>query len=97
MGDTPSVLTIPNFRWCCRRVSGEGYPDLVIHGPLIATLLADLASRERRPLREFTYRAKSPLFLPHPFTVNGRTDGTSTRLWAANHEGGLAMTAEARA
>ena len=75
----------------------EGYPDLVIHGPLIATLLADLASRERRPLREFTYRAKSPLFLPHPFTVNGRTDGTSTQLWATNHEGGLAMTAEARA
>jgi 3-methylfumaryl-CoA hydratase len=73
----------------------EGYPDLVIHGPLIATLLVDLVFREGRPLREFSYRAKSPLFLPHPFSVNGRTDGRATHLWAANREGRLAMEARA--
>lgn len=77
-----------------RRV--EGYPDLVVHGPLIATLLADLAERGGRPTREFSYRARSPLFLPHPFTVNGNTDGQVTRLWAANHTGELAMEAKAR-
>lgn len=77
----------------CRDV--EGYPDLVIHGPLIATLLVDLAAREGHPVRQFTYRAKSPLFLPHAFTVNGRLDGDTTHLWASNHEGGLAMEARA--
>lgn len=75
----------------------EGYPDLVIHGPLIATLLADLAGRGGRSTREFTYRARSPLFLPHHFTVNARTErDDQTRLWAANHQGGLAMEAYAR-
>ena len=77
----------------CREV--EGYPNLVIHGPLIATLLADLAVRDGRQAREFAYRAKSPLLLPHPFTVNGRLDGDTTHLWAANHGGGLAMEARA--
>jgi 3-methylfumaryl-CoA hydratase len=77
----------------CREV--EGYPGLVIHGPLIATLLLDLAVREHRPVDRFTYRARSPLFLPHTFTVNGRPDGTDTTLWAASDTGGLAMQAEA--
>jgi 3-methylfumaryl-CoA hydratase len=77
----------------CRDV--EGYPGLVIHGPLIATLLLDLAAREGRPLGRFSYRARHPLFLPHPFTVNGRSDGDRTTLWAADHEGRLAMEAEA--
>ena len=72
----------------------EGYPNLVIHGPLIATLLLDLAHRAGRPLRRFTYRAKNPLFLPAPFTVNGTKDGDTTKLWAANDTGGLAMEAE---
>jgi 3-methylfumaryl-CoA hydratase len=78
----------------CRTV--EGYPNLVVHGPLIATLLLDLAVREGRPLVRFTYRAKNPLFLPQPFAVNGRPDGDGTVLWASNHQGGLAMEAEVR-
>jgi 3-methylfumaryl-CoA hydratase len=73
----------------------EGYPNIVIHGPLIATLLLDLAHREGRPIGRFTYRARSPLFLPSPFTVNGADIPGGTRLWAANDSGGLAMEAEA--
>lgn len=76
----------------CRTV--EGYPNLVIHGPLVATLLLDLYSQQGYPCHWFRYRARSPLFLPHAFTVNGRTDSTGTRLWTTNHEGGLAMEAE---
>jgi 3-methylfumaryl-CoA hydratase len=75
----------------CRAV--EGYPNLVIHGPLIATLLLDLYARQGKPLAQFRYRAKHPLFLPHPFTVNGKADGTGARLWASNHVGELAMEA----
>jgi 3-methylfumaryl-CoA hydratase len=78
----------------CRTV--EGYPGLVVHGPLIATLLLDLAVREGRPLSRFSYRAKSPLFLPDAFAVHGRPEGDSTRLWASGHDGGLAMEAEAQ-
>lgn len=73
--------------------SVEGYPDLVIHGPLIATLLLDLAVRQGRPLGHFIYRARSPLFLSAPFTVRGSTEGDATRLWAENSDGRLAMEA----
>jgi 3-methylfumaryl-CoA hydratase len=75
----------------CRQV--EGYPDLVVHGPLIATLLLDLAHRHGRPLGRFDYRAKSPLFVGGSFTVHGRPDGDGTELWATGAHGGLAMQA----
>ena len=78
----------------CRQV--EGYPDLVVHGPLIATLLLDLFW-QRFPAdlpKRFKYRARSPLFNPHPFTVNGKRDGASGQAWATNGSGGLAMWAE---
>jgi 3-methylfumaryl-CoA hydratase len=77
----------------------EGYPGLIVHGPLIATLLMDLCWREQpeRRLVRFDYRAMSPLFHIAPFTVNGRLDdhGKTAQLWAANADGGLAMQAEA--
>jgi 3-methylfumaryl-CoA hydratase len=69
----------------------EGYPGLVVHGPLLATLLVDLASADHRPVRHFSYRARSPVFLPEKFTVNARREGDHTRVWVANHAGGLAM------
>jgi 3-methylfumaryl-CoA hydratase len=76
----------------------EGYPGLVVHGPLIATLLADLAQRQRdgAQLKRFAFKAISPLFDIHPFGVCGREE-TRDRLalWARNHEGGLAMQATA--
>jgi 3-methylfumaryl-CoA hydratase len=74
----------------------EGYPALVVHGPLIATLLMDLCRREcPKQLLRFDYRAASPLFDNGPFTLNGRPDGHRAQVWAANADGGLAMTAEA--
>ena len=73
----------------------EGYPNVIVHGPLLATLLLDLCVRHGRELGRFSYRATRPLFLPDPFTTNGVADGDRTRLWAADHEGRLAMEAEA--
>ena len=77
----------------------EGYPGLIVHGPLIATLLLDLVRRERptAELAEFSFRARRPLFSPNPFTVRGwpAPDGRGVRLAAANAEGVAAMTAEA--
>jgi 3-methylfumaryl-CoA hydratase len=73
----------------------EGYSGLVIHGPLLATLLMNLAEDCVGPLRSFDYRARSPLCLPDKFTVNGRRGADSAELWAASLDGRLAMTATA--
>ena len=76
----------------------EGYPGLIVHGPLIATLLVDLLRVElpAAELRAFEFRAASPLFDTHAFTLCGRreADGGVT-LWARNHQGQLAMQARA--
>ena len=45
----------------------EGYPGLVVHGPLIATLLADLGRDESgRSIRRFAFRGRRPLFATAP-------------------------------
>lgn len=76
--------------------SVEGYPNLVFHGPLTATLLADLAVTETgQRLAAFSFRALSPLFDTEPFTISGRRDGQSVELWATTPAGGLAMQANA--
>jgi 3-methylfumaryl-CoA hydratase len=74
----------------------EGYPGLVVHGPLIATLLAELLRRHSTaPLRTFRFRAVSPLFDTAPFLLCGtqEPDGRAS-LWAQSAEGNLAMRAE---
>jgi 3-methylfumaryl-CoA hydratase len=77
----------------------EGYPGLIVHGPLIATLLTRLVVRELpgREISAFAFRAVSPLFDIEPFSVHGRLeeDGHTVCLWAANARGELAMQAEA--
>lgn len=73
----------------------EGYPDLVVHGPLLLTLLLDAATRRGIDLESVRYRAVSPVFLPDPFTVNGRHDDDGLALWAASSSGRLAMDATA--
>jgi 3-methylfumaryl-CoA hydratase len=77
----------------------EGYPGLVVHGPLIATLLVDLL-RHALPhanVAAFSFRASSPLFDGAPFYVRGQPshDGASVRLWAESVHGTLAMDATA--
>jgi 3-methylfumaryl-CoA hydratase len=77
----------------------EGYPGLIVHGPLIATLLLDLLCRQRPQARvaEFSFRAKRPLFSSNSFSVRGwpAADGRNVRLIAINQEGSAAMVAEA--
>ena len=85
-----------DLRYC---IEVEGYPGLVVHGPLIATLLADLLRRNLPEARVtyFSFRAVRPLFDTHPFSVNGRpeSDGKTVKLWAKDHEGWLCMDATA--
>jgi 3-methylfumaryl-CoA hydratase len=75
----------------------EGYSGLVVHGPLIATLLMDLL-RRRQPaanVARFSFRAVSPLFDTAPFVVCGKPEGTTIQLWAKDAAGNLAMSAVA--
>ncbi len=73
----------------------EGYPGLVVHGPLIATLLLDLLRRQRpdHALMGFEYRAFAPLFDTAPFTVAGAPEAEEGKiaLWATNPDGAVAM------
>jgi 3-methylfumaryl-CoA hydratase len=75
----------------------EGYPGLIVHGPLIATLLLDLVRRNAPEAQVATFRFKAvrPTFDLHPFKVNGRREGDEVRLWAQDHEGWLTMDATA--
>ncbi|MBH3426202.1 FAS1-like dehydratase domain-containing protein [Pseudomonas alkylphenolica] len=74
----------------------EGYPGLVVHGPLIATLnlRAFLRANPTRVVRKFAYRGVRPLFSPEPFEVGGRIDAPGTaQLWAGN-QAGMAQVAD---
>ncbi len=75
----------------------EGYPGLIVHGPLIATLLADLARRHvARTMASFSFRAVRPLFDTGPFSLNGTVSGSdAATLWAADANGAVAMHADA--
>ena len=76
----------------------EGYPGLIVHGPLIATLLVELlrSNLPKATLTKFSFRAVSPLFDINSFTVCGRANNDhSVALWARNHDGKLAMEASA--
>jgi 3-methylfumaryl-CoA hydratase len=75
----------------------EGYPGLVVHGPLLATLLLELLRRERPDAEIVAYRFKAlrPSFDINPFFVCGapQDDGKTIHLWAKDHEGWLTMDA----
>jgi 3-methylfumaryl-CoA hydratase len=77
----------------------EGYPGLIVHGPLLATLLLELL-RERMPdadVAHYEFRAVRPVFDLDPFFACGapQSGGKSIRLWTRDHAGCLAMDATA--
>jgi 3-methylfumaryl-CoA hydratase len=76
----------------------EGYPDLVVHGPLTATLLQQFAVEHGngRRLVRFDFRGVTPLFVGRAFNLEGRqVDERSLALWARGPDGELAMSATA--
>jgi 3-methylfumaryl-CoA hydratase len=76
----------------------EGYPGLVVHGPLTTTLLIDFARdcNPGRTVRSYATQARAPLFDTAPFELRGRptADGRGAQLWAVTPEGTIAMSAE---
>jgi len=72
----------------------EGYPGLVFHGPLTATLLIELGLErlDSRPLQAIDIRAMAPLFVTAPFALEGRETAGGVELWARTPDGMTAMT-----
>jgi 3-methylfumaryl-CoA hydratase len=75
----------------------EGYPGLIVHGPLIATLLLDLLRRNlpSATVKRFSFKAVRPTFDIHRFSVCGKHEGKTVTLWGRDHEGWLTMQATA--
>lgn len=78
----------------------EGHPDLVVHGPMTASLLVQLADRAAgdtaTELRKFDYRATSPMYVNREIKLQGHWDqrGKSLTLWA-EQDGKVGMKATA--
>jgi 3-methylfumaryl-CoA hydratase len=76
----------------------EGYPGLIVHGPLLGMLQMELARRSNigRVPASFEFRALSPIFAGAPLTVGARKEGDgSVTTWIANDKGGLAQQGKA--
>ncbi len=74
----------------------EGYPGLVVHGPLTAIQLIDLVRRNSdRPVSGFSFRGRAPLFDLAPYRVVGVPSGDTVELEAQGPDGKTTMTASA--
>jgi 3-methylfumaryl-CoA hydratase len=76
----------------------EGYPGLVVHGPLQATLLVHFAATLRggQAPAQFDFRSHSPLFDDDDVDVHASDKGDGLSLWTARPGGPVAVMAEAR-
>jgi len=78
----------------CRNV--EGYDGLVFHGPLTATLLLELATKEaKKPINTYSFKGKAPLTNLQEFWIEGKFVKGGLILWAKRGDGILAMEAKA--
>ena len=74
----------------------EGYPGLVVHGPLLATMLSLFAEKQSgRKLSKFSFRGNRPIFDLNGFTLTGGFTGKdSAELRVLDHQSQLSMSAE---
>lgn len=74
----------------------EGYPGLIVHGPMQATQLVQFAAdiRGKRPA-QFDFRSLSPLFDIADYTLNAVEEDGGLKLWTSYADGPVAMEARA--
>ncbi|MDF1669785.1 MAG: MaoC family dehydratase N-terminal domain-containing protein [Roseovarius sp.] len=66
----------------------EGYPDLVVHGPLQATLLLNLAAKILgKPPRRFSYRGLAPVTLDRSFSLFHAEGKNGGKVWCETDNG----------
>ena len=73
----------------------EGYPGLVVHGPLIATLLIDAARDlfEGRSIARFSFRAERPAFVGAPLHLCASAADDRITMWSLDAEGYVGVRA----
>ena len=78
--------------------SVEGYPGLIVHGPLIGLFLAWSCVRAcpDQQIGRFSFQLHAPLYEGEPFSISGKVneEGAGAHLWAANANGDLTSTGE---
>ena len=75
----------------------EGYPGLVVHGPLQATLLYHFAAQQQGcPPAAFAFRSVAPLFDGEPVLLHASPVPDGLALWTAAPGGPYGMRADAR-
>lgn len=75
----------------------EGYPGLIVHGPLQAVLLTDLVRKHfSGTIGRFSFQARRPLFDTAPFECVGWRDGDGVQLITRDNGGRAAMLASAQ-
>lgn len=74
-------------------VDEELYPALVVHGPLLVTLLLNLQRQQFADLQpqSIKFRAMRPTFDSHDFSVAGKREGEALKMWSADHDGFVCM------
>ncbi|MEJ2435854.1 MAG: protein dehydratase, partial [Pseudolabrys sp.] len=74
----------------------EGYPGIIVHGPLTATRLCEFAEDVgQRNVTRFSFRGEAPLFADQEIRLVGRMDGAERALRAERADGVTAMSATA--
>jgi 3-methylfumaryl-CoA hydratase len=74
----------------------EGYPGLVVHGPLTAVLLVQLVRQATaRPITAFDFRGQAPLFDGASVRLSALPDGERIALEARGPDGAVALSASA--
>jgi 3-methylfumaryl-CoA hydratase len=71
----------------------EGYPGLIVHGPLQASLLIEFAAKLHggKAPAKFIYRGVNPLFDGAEFSINGNETSAGLEVWTANAAGVATM------
>ncbi|WPB89253.1 hypothetical protein [Streptomyces malaysiensis] len=74
----------------------EGYPGLVVHGPLLALLMLELIRRNApfRQVRSLSYRLRSPVFAGEQLLVCGTPSDGRADMHVATHRDARHATAE---
>ena len=74
----------------------EGYPDLVVTGPLSAVRLCRFVARLRSaPLKRFVYRCEAPTYVDMPVRMVGRPEGETLALRSERIDGAIILSATA--
>ncbi len=77
----------------------EGYPQIVVHGPLMATFLLDLAAKiskdKEKKIKKFNFRLMSPVFVGGKIIAEAKNSTSGLDLWIKDQKGNKSLSAEA--